>query len=309
MKKQIILLFSSFLLVAGTLQAQYSTQGFSFQGYAIDADSKALASTGITVRFTISRTGTSYVEEHTTTTDAFGVFSASIGEGSSSSSITFGELDFNNFDFNLKVEVKETSGGTYTTISDRTLSAVPYARAAANGVPVGTIVAFAGPASAIPDGWLLCDGTTLNSSTNLEYSQLFNVIGITWGGTANTDFRVPDLRGMFLRGVNGTRSDSFADSNTSRTLGSTQWYQTARPANPFSGTSNSAGNHTHPVSGYNLFGGGTQGGSTTTGTALSFQVPNTGAPTGAHTHNTTITAGGDPETSPKNAAVHYIIKY
>lgn len=65
------------------------------------------------------------------------------------------------------------------------------------GVPIGTIVAFGGPESCIPDGWLLCKGDVLNSC---EYEELYNVIGTRWGGDGNT-FRIPDLQGRFLRGL------------------------------------------------------------------------------------------------------------
>lgn len=65
------------------------------------------------------------------------------------------------------------------------------------GVPIGTIVAFGGPESCIPDGWLFCNGDVLNSS---EYEELYNTIGTRWGGDGNT-FRIPDLRGRFLRGL------------------------------------------------------------------------------------------------------------
>lgn len=65
------------------------------------------------------------------------------------------------------------------------------------GVPIGTIVAFGGPESCIPDGWLFCKGDLLNSS---DYEELYNAIGTRWGGDGNT-FRIPDLRGRFLRGL------------------------------------------------------------------------------------------------------------
>ena len=65
------------------------------------------------------------------------------------------------------------------------------------GVPIGTIVAFGGPESCIPDGWLFCKGDLLNSS---EYEDLYNAIGTRWGGDGDT-FRIPDLQGRFLRGL------------------------------------------------------------------------------------------------------------
>lgn len=43
-------------------------------------------------------------------------------------------------------------------------------------VPVGTIMPFAGPTTAIPSGWLLCDGTTYSSAT---YPLLYAILGST----------------------------------------------------------------------------------------------------------------------------------
>lgn len=65
-------------------------------------------------------------------------------------------------------------------------------------VPVGTISTFAG--SSAPNGWVLCDGRTLSRTT---YSALFAVLGIAFntGGEAATDFRLPDLRGRVVVGM------------------------------------------------------------------------------------------------------------
>ena len=57
--------------------------------------------------------------------------------------------------------------------------------------PAGMIQIFAGATS--PSGWLLCDGSEVSRSA---YSDLFNVIGITYGqGDGSTTFNLPDLRG------------------------------------------------------------------------------------------------------------------
>lgn len=65
-------------------------------------------------------------------------------------------------------------------------------------MPTGTILDFAGAAA--PDGFLLCFGQTLNAVTNPEYQDLYDVIGNTFGGSSNTDFVVPDLRGRVAAG-------------------------------------------------------------------------------------------------------------
>lgn len=45
----------------------------------------------------------------------------------------------------------------------------------------------------IPTGWLPCAGQTLLIT---QYSALYSLIGIEFGGDARTTFRLPDLRGM-----------------------------------------------------------------------------------------------------------------
>jgi hypothetical protein len=78
-------------------------------------------------------------------------------------------------------------------------------------VPPGAIMPFAGTEA--PPGWVLCDGVTYEG-TNPVYAELFGAIGTTWGGSG-TQFQVPDLRGTFLRGVDGgAKVDPDADSRT-----------------------------------------------------------------------------------------------
>ncbi|MBP7586231.1 MAG: tail fiber protein [Spirochaetes bacterium] len=81
-------------------------------------------------------------------------------------------------------------------------------------VPLGTILPFAGKADYLPDGWLLCDGRELGRSA---FPELFAVIGTLWGdGNGVTTFNLPDLRGLFLRGVNHGRSGAFSDPDAAQ---------------------------------------------------------------------------------------------
>ncbi|WP_184185590.1 phage tail protein [Chryseobacterium defluvii] len=65
--------------------------------------------------------------------------------------------------------------------------------------PVGSILPYAGVVNENISGWLLCDGSRKNID---DYSALFNAIGYSWGkGKDDTEFKLPDLRGQFLRGV------------------------------------------------------------------------------------------------------------
>lgn len=66
----------------------------------------------------------------------------------------------------------------------------------------GTIGELAATArSTAPDGWKLCDGSTLNRTV---YSELFAAISTTYGtGDGSTTFTLPDLRGRTPVGVDG----------------------------------------------------------------------------------------------------------
>ncbi|WP_375656077.1 Bgr_08870 family protein [Bartonella sp. MR63HLJHH] len=82
-----------------------------------------------------------------------------------------------------------------------------------NSMPVGTVIYY--PALTVPKGWLKANGALISRS---DYAQLFAVIGTTYGaGDGKTTFRLPDLRGEFLRGVDDKRN---IDPN--RTIGSQQ---------------------------------------------------------------------------------------
>ena len=74
-------------------------------------------------------------------------------------------------------------------------------------LPSGTVVAYGGPSSvgadagaaAIPNGWLLCDGSAVSRTT---YASLFAAIGINFGGGDGiATFNLPDLRGRTIIGV------------------------------------------------------------------------------------------------------------
>jgi hypothetical protein len=80
-----------------------------------------------------------------------------------------------------------------------------------SGLPVGSVAYFAG--NAIPSGWLNCNGAQISTT---GYPNLFQAIGYTYGGQGNF-FRLPDLRGEFLRGWDDGRG---VDAN--RTFGSSQ---------------------------------------------------------------------------------------
>ena len=92
-----------------------------------------------------------------------------------------------------------------------------------SAVPAGTIQSHA--ASSAPSGWLICDGSAISRTT---YSDLYSIVGTTWGsGDGSTTFAIPDLRGWFMRGLNGgSGNDPDAASRSGGdNVGSSQGYQ------------------------------------------------------------------------------------
>jgi microcystin-dependent protein len=86
-------------------------------------------------------------------------------------------------------------------------------------IPAGTIAPFGG--GTVPEGWLLCDGSTVSRST---YSSLYEAVGTVHGqGDGSTTFHLPDLRGRFLRGADnmGTGAAGRDPDAASRTAANT----------------------------------------------------------------------------------------
>lgn len=114
-----------------------------------------------------------------------------------------------------KIAGKGLSSNDYTT-TDKDRLAIIYN--AINGItPLGSVQAFAG--TVIPAGWKLCDGSSLNKA---DYVDLYAVLGNVFGNTS-TSFKLPDLRGEFIRGYSAQRyvsGEGYIDSE--REFGSTQ---------------------------------------------------------------------------------------
>jgi microcystin-dependent protein len=68
-----------------------------------------------------------------------------------------------------------------------------------SGAPVGSILYY--PSASVPVGWMMCAGQQISKTI---YPLLFSKIGYTFGGSGDF-FRLPDLRGEFIRGWDGGR--------------------------------------------------------------------------------------------------------
>lgn len=67
---------------------------------------------------------------------------------------------------------------------------------------IGEIRAFAMPWA--PQSWMLCDGASL---TIQQYAALYAVLGVAFGGNAQTTFNLPDLRGRVPLGAGQSSLD------------------------------------------------------------------------------------------------------
>lgn len=135
-------------------------------------------------------------------------------------------------------------------------------------VPTGAIMMF--PSLTIPSGWLSCNGQELDN-TVIANLNLFGLIGYTYGGTGNK-FNVPDLRGLFVRGLDDNKG-----IDPGRTLGTVQQDELK--------------SHTHLIQ---AFANGSGTGST--------------GPFVEGAYNRATSATGGTETRPKNLALVYCIK-
>lgn len=171
---------------------------------------------------------------------------------------------------------EDTWGATINTALDGIVTAVNANEAAVAAVvtfPAGGIIMWSGSVATIPAGWNLCDGT---SST-------------------------PDLRNRFVVGAGDTYSPDDTGGSDSVTLTTAQM-----PSHSHSGSTNTAGNHSHTVSA-GPGDGGTARAANTDGSGESFSTNSAGN----HSHSLSINStggGGSHENRPPYYALAYIMK-
>lgn len=170
-----------------------------------------------------------------------------------------------------------------------------------NIIPIGSIMPFFGIQE--PRGWLMCDGREIDKGQNPEHADLVdylrdeNKVGSTdYQGDVSNEALLPDLRGIFLRGLNdfGTllkdRSDLKQDPDgAERNLGSDQKDEFAKH------------NHDRGEYKYLLSRDGHM-------TVLKLSWDDTASEPNLRWIEE-IKAQGGKETRPRNLAVTYIIKY
>ncbi len=312
--------------------------GINYQALVRDINGQAIASQNIQLRVSIlkdSTTGTIvYKESHDVATNSFGQLNLSIGEGEVLEGI-FNAINWGSAPFFLKTEIDLNGSGTFHELEVVKFYSVPVSRVA-GGVPVmtsggrdaieepmagmqifnssrkciefftgtnwtsadapGSIKPFAGCVDKIPEGWLLCNGDELSTT---EKADLFEVIANNWGIAATDMFKLPDLRGVFLRGVNINRDDVFSDPDIELRVPSGDGEK--NDVGSFQG--DIFGSHTHSYPASNT-------GCGITWTEAYWALPEVQL-TNAIGHCAASSGDfrGGEETRSKNAYVNYIIKY
>ena len=223
--KKILSLFIVLYGFSASAQVNVTSSAISIQGIAKTGTNVAIPNvSGLSCTFELFYLGDGNAEEtivketHNVNTDAYGVFQYALPIASD----VFYKIA------NTEAYIKVTHGGE-TFITER-LGAVPYAFYAQNGFMTGAIVAYTGDVSAVPSGWLYCDGSQI--PTTNEYQALRDMVGNN----------LPDLRGWFLRG-SGENGDN--DTYVGPELGASQGSAFKEHMHEIDLTSNNAGRHSH----------------------------------------------------------------
>jgi len=146
MKKTLLTLVS--VLFCAITFAQSVPQGINYQAVARDASGAVLMNQALTIQFSvisdITTGNVSWQETHQDTTNAYGLFTAIIGGGTSTtvgSSAAFDVIDWGASNHLLKVEIDFFDGNGWIDMGTTAFMSVPYALQAGNPGADSTMVA------------------------------------------------------------------------------------------------------------------------------------------------------------------------
>ena len=183
---------------------------------------------------------------------------------------------------------------------------------------VGTILSYGAPlnqATLAASNFLYCDGSAVSRT---QYATLFQAIGTGFGaGDGASTFNLPNLIGVFPRGVNGSASGpgydpdaasripqpSVSGGNAGNNVGSYQPWATGASANPMNTSQAGAHSHVFP----NVPNDNSSSAIAGSGQSIWNGNSTQSSTDGAHVHP--VAGGGDAETRPRNVSCYYIIKF
>ena len=185
-------------------------------------------------------------------------------------------------------------------------------------VPTGAVFCMA--VASAPSGYLECDGAAVSRTT---YAALFGVIGTQYntGGETSSEFRLPDLRGEFVRGFDNGRNIDSDRVSANDGIGSSQTSQN-KQHNHTANSSVTDPGHRHLPENYSAnsqqtnghglaindriignYGGGSGQGLGPIGNRHFMETTTTGI-----TVSTTTQNDGGSEARPRNVALMYVIR-
>jgi uncharacterized protein (TIGR02145 family) len=174
MKKTVLFISCLLSLNFGYAQAP---EGVGYQGVATDANAIELVNQAISIRASVlsgSATGTiEWEETHTTTTDTFGLFTLTIGQGSNTTNgaqTSFGDISWGTSTHFLKIEMDVNGGSNYSFMGTNQMMSVPYALYAENAL-------YAESAGTFPSG---------TAAGEINYWNGTSWVGVTPGSNGQT---------------------------------------------------------------------------------------------------------------------------
>lgn len=183
------------------------------------------------------------------------------------------------------------STGTSGVAADRDhVHAMPTAASVRDSVlPPGMVVPFGGASA--PAGWLLADGSVVARAT---YAALFAVVGTTYntGGEAGTDFRLPNVKGRVVAGLDAGQTEfatlGLTGGEKTHALNVFELPSHTHAIDPPATVSDSQGGHSHTLGPDSFVGTNLDGGPAGLSVASGGSIHSNTTVDGAHTHTTDI---------------------
>lgn len=168
---------------------------YNFKGnenFIADVDEARFLADGIQTKFNLTQFNASITPK--SEKDILGVFVNNLPVSRDKWSITVNVSDESEIDFVSTdvVPAPEDQDATYSII---VLTASPKNVVVDDPVPVGVIASYV--VEQLPQGWLVCDGSTINSTTYPDLTEYLN--------PGQSTAVLPDLRGVALRGWDNGR--------------------------------------------------------------------------------------------------------
>ena len=206
--------FLTFLLFVFCLNIYAQVpQGVGYQGVATDALGNELVNQSISIRASVisgSATGTiEWQETHNTSTDTFGLFNLTIGQGTSTGNgaqTSFANISWGANTHFLKIEMDVTGGTNYSFMGTNQLMSVPYALYAENAnINYDSISTLLSNDST----FITSVGGRMGGGCDFSFPEGYNGQMIPWDLSNGNDYTVPTGKNLFITNVHTNDGSSF----------------------------------------------------------------------------------------------------